>query len=169
MKPRNPFSTRLRRVGAFGCGLLASACATLASPTPELLAPIDQALSGDLQRLASEAEVGDPRAQLAMSIVAAHGLHGRPADLSQAAIWRGRALAHRRMMPITQYTAAFDGQASRVNVIHVPVSEIPLGQMAVIDRCLASLESRAIDLVGACGDTPESDASRRMAWISAQR
>ena len=168
MKPRNRSSTSLIRVGAVCVALLASSCATLVSPGPELLAPLDQALSGDLSRLTVAAEGGDAQAQLALAIVSAYGLHGQPADRRQAATWRSRALAQRRVMPITQYTAAFNGQPSRVNIIHVPVSAIPAGQIAVIDRCLASLKSPAVASHGLCGDRPEIEAARRVAWANAQ-
>lgn len=168
MKRRNRSSISLGRAATVCGAFLASSCATLVSPGPDLLVPLDQALAGDLSQLTSAAEGGDPQAQLAMSIVAAHGLRGRPADPRQAATWRSQALAQRRVTPITQYTAAFNGQPSRVNIIHVPVSAIPLGQIAVIDRCLASLKTRAAASMGVCGDTPESEAARRMAWASAQ-
>jgi len=149
--------------------LLACACATLTSPNAELLSPLDQALSGDLPRLVSAAEAGDPEAQLAMAIIVGHGLHGRRADLLKAAMWRNQALAHRRVMPVTQYTAAFNGQPSRVNIIHVPVSGIPSGQITVLDRCLASLEAQGAAPTGMCGDTAERDAARRTAWANARR
>lgn len=103
-----------------------------------------------------------------MAIVAAHGLHGRGPDPLEAETWRAQALAQRRVAPITQYTAAFNGQPSRVNIIHVPVSRIPAGQVAALDRCLASLAGRA-GSAGLCGRTPESDAARRSAWSNALR
>lgn len=166
MKLKKWFSTRPMLVLAGLAGVV-SACATIA-PTAGMLAPLDRALASDLPLLREQAEAGDAEAQLAMSIVAAHGLRGRVSDAGEASFWLRRALANRRIMPITQYTAAFNGNPSRVNIIHTPVAVIQPGQVAAIDRCIDVLRG-GTGAPGACGATPGEAEARRVAWSEARR
>ena len=169
MRRKSRFSTRtFPRAATLGGFLALSACATVSQPAAETLAPLDLALLSEASVLRSQADAGDPQAQLAMSIVTTHGLHGERAAPQAGAEWLSRAMASRGVMPITQYTAAFNGQPSRVNIIHVPISNISPGQVQAIDRCVAALVA-ASDRGHACGETRESRAARQIAWARARR
>lgn len=144
------------------------ACQTLVtSPSlAERLAPLDRALTTSPAELEGAAASGDAEAQFSLSLVLSYGLHGHPTDQHKATDWRARALANRRFMPITQYTAAFNGQPSRVNIINVPTYDVSPAETMAVDACIAWLTGR-IASDGACGD-PEQ-ATRRMAlWKSSQ-
>lgn len=112
-------------------------------------------------------QVGDAEAQFALSLVWGHGLHGYPTNLSKAAEWRAKALSNRRFMPITQYTAAFNGQPSRVNIINVPTYDVTLAEATAVDACIAWLSGRTI-AASACGEGTET-ARRRNLWAEALR
>lgn len=169
MKPLNRRSTRRLQILA-GAALAAGlgACHTLAASTPlvELLAPLDQALVEAPEGLERRATAGDAKAQLSLSLVLAYGLNGQAQDRAAADDWRRRAIASRRFIPITQYTAAFNGQTSRVNVINVPTYDVSPAQVAATDACAAWLSGRPSPL-GACGDADEP-AHRMALWQTAQ-
>lgn len=124
----------------------------------EQLAPLDLALSGAPDAVEARANSGDGQAQLAMSIVSMYGLHGRTPDIVAASRWRDQALANRRFMPITQYTAAFKGSPSRVTIINVPVQTISAAQWEAVNRCSALLSGLAVGDITACGG---ADKTRR--------
>lgn len=159
MKPPN--RRRSTRVCA-AVGLAAStglaACQSLvpAVPLSEQLAPLDLALSEAPDAMEARAKSGDGQAQLAMSIVSMYGLHGRTPDIVSAGRWRDQALANRRFMPITQYTAAFNGSPSRVNIINVPVQTISAAQWQAVNRCSALLSGLVVDDLTACGGADET-------------
>lgn len=142
-----------------------SACQSLVTTVPlsEQLAPLDMALSEAPDALEGRATGGDGQAQMAMAIVSAYGLHGRAPDILAAGRWREQAQANRRFMPITQYTAAFNGAPSRVNIINVPVQTISAAQWQAVDRCLAILSGEVVGDEDACGDAGES-RRRQAAW-----
>jgi len=133
------------------------------APLSEQLAPLDMALSEASVVLEGRAAGGDGQAQMAMAIVSAYGLHGRAPDILAAGRWRGQALANRRFMPITQYTAAFNGSPSRVNIINVPVHTLSAAQWQAVDRCLAILSGEVVGDEDACGDARER-RRRQAAW-----
>lgn len=145
-----------------------AACQTLVV-TPSLserLAPLDRALTSKPAELEAAATSGDGEAQFGLSLVWAHGLYGYPVDPNKAAEWRAKALANRRFIPITQYTAAFNGQPSRVNIINVPTYDLTLAETMAVDACIAWLAGRTAS-DGVCGDAQQ--ATRRMAlWKSSQ-
>ncbi|MNH53290.1 hypothetical protein D3C87_1567830 [compost metagenome] len=145
------------------------ACQTLVT-TPSLserLAPLDRALASKSAELEAAAASGDGEAQFGLSLVWEHGLHGYPVDMNKAAEWRARALANRRSMPITQYTAAFNGQPSRVNIINVPTYDLTPAEAMTADACIAWLTGRRAG-AEACGE--EADAARRRnLWNAASR
>ncbi|MNH80099.1 hypothetical protein D3C73_324320 [compost metagenome] len=144
------------------------ACQTLVT-TPSLseqLAPLDRALSSKPVELEAAAASGDGEAQFGLSLVWGHGLHGYPLDINKAAEWRAKALANRRFMPITQYTAAFNGQPSRVNIINVPTYDLTPAEAMAADACIAWLKERSSS-IEVCGDTSEADR-RMVLWRSAR-
>lgn len=143
-------------------------CASIAAPVSlsDLLKPLDMALEQSPTDLAARAKAGDGQAQLAMSIVSRHGLNGSEQDSVGAADWMSQATSNRRILPITQYTAAFNGQPSRVNLIHVPVAAVSSAQIQAVERCIDEL-SRDIRSAPACGDDPAAQSARRRAWIAA--
>jgi hypothetical protein len=133
----------------------------------ERLAPLDRALTSKPAELEAAATSGDAEAQFGLSLAWAHGLHGFSVDQNKATEWRLKALANRRFVPITQYTAAFDGQPSRVNIINVPAYDLTQSETTAVDACIAWLSGRA-SATEACGE--ESDAARRRSlWAAAQR
>lgn len=149
-------------------GICLAACQTLVTSAPlaELLAPLDVAMSEQPGTIEARAQNGDGQAQLAMAIIDEHGLQGRSPDRASAAQWRLRALENRRFMPITQYTAAFNGQPSRVNIINVPVQSISIAQWQAVDKCVALLSGVLTEASEACGDA-ERTLQRRAVWRQA--
>ena len=140
------------------------ACQTLVT-TPSLserLAPLDRALASKPAELEAAAISGDGEAQFGLSLVWEHGLHGFPVDMNKAAEWRAKALANRRFMPITQYTAGFNGQPSRVNIINVPTYDVTPAEAMTADACIAWL-SGTTTADDACGGGPNA-ARRRALW-----
>ncbi|MBB1178564.1 hypothetical protein DSM05_05300 [Pseudomonas sp. FW305-3-2-15-E-TSA4] len=135
-----------------------AACQSLVTAVPlsEQLAPLDMALSEDPDAVEARANSGDGQAQLAMSIVSMYGLHGRTPDIVAAGRWRDQALANRRVMPITQYTAAFNGSPSRVSIINVPVQTISPVQWQAVDQCLTLLSHGLAMNTIVCGSADES-------------
>lgn len=168
MVPRMPRpSTKGLSLAVVTVAAALAGCAALVTPLPlaDMLMPIQRAISTDAERLNQEAAAGDAQAQLALSIALAYGLGGRAVQPAEAAVWRSRALSARTYQPITQYTAAFNGQPSRVNIINIPQPAITPLQVKNIDRCLAVLTERISDAV-ACGDDDEG-ARLRSDWASA--
>ena len=166
MKPLNrPRSTRVcAAVGlAAATGLVACQSLVTTVPLSEQLAPLDMALSEVPDAVEARANSGDGQAQLAMSIVSMYGLHGRTPDILAAGRWRDQALANRRFMPITQYTAAFNGSPSRVNIINVPFQTISAAQWQAVDRCSVLLSGVGVGEAAACGDADET-RKRQADW-----
>lgn len=149
-------------------GICLAACQTLVTSAPlaELLAPLDVAMSEQPGTIEARAQNGDGQAQLAMAIIEEHGLQGRTPDRTSAVQWRQRAQENRRFMPITQYTAAFNSQPSRVNIINVPVQSISAAQWQAVDKCVALLSSVVVEDPEACGGVDET-RQRRMTWVQA--
>lgn len=147
-----------------------SACQSLVTAVPlsEQLVPLDMALSETPDAVETRANSGDGQAQLAMSIVTTYGLHGRTPDIIAAGRWRDQALANRRFMPITQYTAAFNGSPSRVNIINVPVQTISAAQWQAVNRCVVWLSGDPAVTSAACGEAAEAER-RKAAWAETWR
>lgn len=145
-------------------GALVSGCATLrADVQDEFLAPLEMALTGTPDQLAGQAATGDPTAQIAYALVLEHGFHGVTPSWADAARLRDLAMAPRGTTPITQYTAAFDGRPSRVNLIYVPAGGISPAQLGVIRSCVSDLQ-----LAGGagCGQGDRAQAIRAH-WFKA--
>jgi len=161
MVPRMPRPLTMATT-ALAAALGVAGCAALVVPVPieELIAPVRSAASTDPVELERMALAGEPHAQLALSIVLAHGLSGRATDTIGAEHWRRRALSAATTVPITQYTAAFNGQPSRVNIINVRQAAIMPAQLAAIDRCVALLAGQGED-PRACGSGVDADALRQ--------
>lgn len=138
-------------------------CQTLPVDVDGQLAPLDRALADRPSEIERSAGAGDVEAQLAMAILNGRGIRGYRIDELRAADWRQRALAARHTIPITQYTAAFNGQPSRVNIINLQVSAVTPGQLNAIDSCLDLLAGRRETVANACG-SPEATLRRRSAW-----
>ena len=167
MKPLT--SRRSTRLGT-GAGLAVAAAALAACqslvttvPLSQQLAPLDLALSEAPDALEAQAHSGDGQAQLAMVIVSTYGLAGRRPDAAAASRWRQQARSNRRYMPITQYTAAFNGSPSRVNIINIPVQAISDAQWQAVGRCVAVLAGDGVNGQSACGDAEET-RRRQTAW-----
>lgn len=169
MKPPNRRrSTRVWAAVGLATATGLAACQSLVTTVPmsELLAPLDMALSEAPDAVEARANSGDGQAQLAMSIVSMYGLHGRAPDILAAGRWRDQALANHRFMPVTQYTAAFNGSPSRVNIINVPIQTISAGQWAAVERCLVLLAGGPEARAPACG-TPTEAQDRLSRWSKA--
>ena len=142
-----------------------AACQSLVTTVPlsDQLAPLDLALLEAPEAIEARANSGDGQAQLAMAIITFYGLAGRRRDAAAADRWRGQARSNRRFMPITQYTAAFNGSPSRVNIINVPVQAISPAQWQAVERCIALIAGGDTSDQNACGDANEFQ-HRRAAW-----
>lgn len=171
MKPPKPRrSTRVRAAVCLTAATALAACQSLVTEVPlsEQLTPLDMALSEAPDAVEARANSGDGEAQLAMSIVSMYGLHGRAPDILAAGRWRDQALANRRFMPITQYTAAFNGSPSRVNIINVPIQTIPAAQWQAVNRCVIWLSGDPAVTSAACGGGAEAKR-REAAWAKIWR
>lgn len=69
-------------------------------------------------------------------------------------------------MPVTQYTAAFNGQPSRVNMIYLPRYEVTAQTDQLLARCAAGLEAGDTGVV--CGDAATTEDLRAL-WEQARR
>lgn len=149
-----------------GIGL--TGCAALVTPgdPADLAEPVRLAATADPAELRASAEQEDARAQQALALVLAYNLNGGGFDPTASTTWRVRSMIARGTTPITQYTAAFNGQPSRVNLINVPRYDITAQHDQFIARCAAGLE--AGDPAPVCGDTPTTEALRDL-WKRAQR
>lgn len=101
-----------------------------------------------------------------MAIIVAHGLYGETPNKGAALHWRTQALQNRRFMPITQYTAAFNGAPSRINIINVAVPTFPIGQLETVDRCVAWLAGDLAISPSVCGAVVDAER-RKAAWREA--
>lgn len=97
------------------------------------------------------------QAQLAMVIIVAHRLHGRVPDKDLAALWNIRVAQKGRVLPVTQYTAAFKGIPSRVNIINIAVPAVSNVQVSAVHRCVAWLIGDPAVASNAYGDGPEAE------------
>ena len=160
-------STRTNLALILGGVLSLGGCASVVSPTDTLgaLGPVEAALTKDRHSLEVAAQGGDAQAQMALSIVLAYGLGGSP-SFSEAQTWRARAVQPRGTQPITQYTAAFNGAPSRINIINIPRYDISSAQIVLIDRCTGWLSGRAVN-PAACG-TLEASAALKERWDRAR-
>lgn len=144
------------------------ACQSLVAPPSlsERLAPLDRALTSKPADLEAAAASGDAVAQFGLSLAWGHGLHGFPVDQNKAAEWRLKALANRRFVPVTQYTAAFNGQPSRVNIINIPTYDLTQAETMAVDACIAWLSGRT-SATETCDEGPDV-ARRRSLWTVAK-
>ena len=168
-RPKRPSISRLLPTAGLVLVVGLGACQTLVT-TPSLserLAPLDRALTSKPAELEAAAASGDGEAQFGMSLVWGYGLHGYSLDMNKAAEWRAKALSNRRFMPITQYTAAFNGQPSRFNIINVPIYDLTPAEAIAADACIAWLSGRTLAASG-CGEGTET-ARRRNLWADASR
>lgn len=144
--------------------LVVGGCATTGMSGEQTLKAIELAL-GDQATLRAAADEGDALAELGLAIVLQNGLHGVEIDREAAAGWRMRAVTSRGSMPITQYTAAFKGQPSRVNVVYVPRYDVHPVQLRAVDACVAVLNGESMER--ACGSEAQT-ASMVTAWRAAK-
>ena len=150
-------------VSVFASVLGLGACVGLGTPVDlaSMLRPIEVASSRDPGVIRSEAQNGDGQAQLALWLVLSYGLGDVGASPVEAGLWRARALGSRGVIPITQYTAAFNGQPSRINIINVPRYDVPPVQLELIERCIAYLNS-AIGDPSTCGGEERAQELSRL-------
>lgn len=163
--PTSPHSTKVWTAVCLAAASSVAACQNLVTTVPlsDQLVPLDMALSDGPETIEARANSGDGQAQIAMVIVSAYGLGGRKPDVVAASQWQEQAQTNRRFMPITQYTAAFNGSPSRVNIINVPIQAISAAQWQAVDRCVALLSGEAARDQSACGDAEQS-RRRQVAW-----
>lgn len=170
MKRLTRLSTnRLISTAGFALVVGLGACQSLVTTQSlaERLAPLDRALTSRPGELEAAANSGDAEAQFGLSLVLGYGLYGYPMDINKAGEWRARALANRRFIPVTQYTAAFNGQPSRINIINVPTYDLTQAEAIAADACIAWLTGRTL-VTEACGEGPET-ARRRSLWAAATK
>ena len=150
---------------AVAAAMALSGCATLVEGQREaMLETVRMAAVGDPADLLADARAGDARAQHAYAVVVQYGLHGVPADPLEAEAWRARAMAQRGTTPISQYTPAFNGQPSRVNLIYVPRYDMTVHEISVVAACAAALDAGSPG--PACGDA-ETAVDLALVWAAA--
>lgn len=144
-------------------------CAALVTPVrpADLTTPVRLATTTEPELLRARAEQNEAPAQRALSLVLAYGLNGGRVDAAESAAWRTRSLQARASIPITQYTAAFNGQPSRVNMIYVPRYGVTAQSDQLVARCAAGLDSgdQRDDVCGNAATTSEL----RDLWTQARR
>lgn len=102
------------------------------------MAPLNAALARTPESLRSDAQAGSAQAQFALALAYRYGLN-TPPDPVESATWRDRAFASRGYTQVTSYTAAFNGQPSRVNLINVPRYELTPAMAEPAEACAAAL------------------------------
>lgn len=101
-------------------------CASLAA-AGDPYAPLKLAFGEPVDALRARADGGeDAQAAWAMHFLTLHGLRGVRRDAAEAERFRRASLP--RQITITQYTAAFNGAPSRVNLIPVTVGGVRNGE-----------------------------------------
>lgn len=167
MIPTRPHSIR-RLFAPIALAAALASCAALVTPgnPVDLAEPVRLAATADPGELRVRAEQNDARAQQALALVLAYDLNGGGFDPTASAAWRVRSMGARGTRPITQYTAAFNGQPSRVNLVYVPRQDITAQHDQFIARCAAGLE--AGDPAPVCGDASTTEALRDL-WTRAPR
>lgn len=158
---RRAFVPAVLAIGLAGCAGLV----TPADPA-DLAEPVYLATTTAPAQLRALADHDDARAQQALSLVLAYDLNGGGLDPAASADWRMRSMRARGNTPVTQYTAAFNGQPSRVNIIYVPRYDITAQHDQFIARCAEGLA--AGDPLPVCGDAATT-ASLRPLWAQARR
>lgn len=148
---------------------LVTGCATLTPPDRQMLVePIRSAAETSPETLRTQAEAGDPQAQIALSLAHKFGLNGLVRNESEAQVWRRRALAARGSSPVLQYVPAFDGQPARTHIVNVPQGGVSPVQVAVVEQCATALEDAASSGQAACGGS-QMTAHLQMLWRIARR
>ena len=164
MSPSTPRrSTRVWPILAAAFSLAGCHTLVAVAPLEDQLTPLDLALSAPIASVEADAEGGDANAQVAMWLIRSHGLNGARMQPMSAELWRQRAQSNHRVQPITQYTAAFNGQPSRVNIINVPMQTIPSAQWSALEACVSLLAGSPGSDGRACGDD-EALSRRQFAW-----
>lgn len=158
---RHALTSAILAIGLSGC----AAFVTPGNPA-DLAEPVRLATTANPGELRVRAEQNDARAQQALALVLAYDLNGGGFDPTASTAWRVRSMGARGTRPITQYTAAFNGQPSRVNLIYIPRQDITAQHDQFIARCAAGLE--AGDPAPVCGDASTTEALRDL-WARAQR
>lgn len=127
---------------------LAAGCATVSDTDPATAVasdPLLAAFSTRIETLESQAQGGNPTAQLALSIVRAEGLRGVAPDPEAAGEWRRRALAAGAPTAITQYIPGINGAPGRTALIMVPGRGLSAAGIRRVDDCVAILNARSSD------------------------
>ena len=127
---------------AVSAALLAGACAStipLHTPDPVVAGIVSLAMTTPVRDLAIPLDAADAREQYALGSAYDHGLNGLPVFPVMAEYLHARALAARGVMPITQYTPAFNGAPSRVNIVYIPRHDLDQARAAAVDMCFATL------------------------------
>ncbi len=136
----------VRSGGARGLGaaliILLAGCVSLPLSADRQLAfcrSIEMALEQSPAALRENADAGDGHAQLALSIVQAHGLNGAAVDPAAAAYNRGRALASRGTTTTAIYVPGYLKVPGHTQLISVPVSDVSESEERTVDTCVAIL------------------------------
>lgn len=135
--------------------LLLAGCVSLPLSADRQLAfcrSIDMALAQSPAALRASADAGDGHAQLALSIVQAHGLNGAPVDSTAAAYNRGRALASRGTTTTAIYVPGYLKVPGHTQLISVPVTDVSESEARTVDRCVELLVMPVQDPRSPMGD-----------------
>ncbi len=136
----------VRPRGAYGLGavvvLLLAGCVSLPLSADRQLAfcrSIEMALEQSPAALRESADAGDGHAQLALSIVQAHGLNGESVDEAAASINRNRAMASRGTTTTAIYVPGYLKVPGHTQLISVPVTDVSAIEAQTVDACVALL------------------------------
>lgn len=122
--------------------LLAASCAStmpLNASDPVVAGIVNQALVTPFPDLTAALWSTDAQSQYALGSAYEHGLNGAPEFPLLAEHFHARALAPRGVTPITQYTPAFNGAPSRVNIVYIPRHDLDQARAAAVDMCFNAL------------------------------
>src|SRR5690606_24241787 len=109
------------------------------APDPVVAGIVNLALTTPFVDTAAPSWSTDAQSQYALGSAYEHGLNGAPEFPVLAEYFRTRALAPRGVMPITQYTPAFNGAPSSVSIIYIPRHDLDQARAATVDLCFAAL------------------------------
>lgn len=124
---------------------------------------LQMALRSSPQSLQVQADQGDGRSQLALSLVYEFGLHGVQRDNQRAVELKTQALKRRGNTAITQYIPGINGKPGRTAIINMPKYDVSAVDVRKNEICAQELAAGRGAETQACGD-PENAALLGTLW-----
>ncbi len=137
-------------------------------PSEEDFLAFDQATTGDVRDVLRAAEAGDVAAQYAVSLIALHGLQGRPVSLEVSASFLTRANSQPpfETETVTRIVPGPQGERARASVVERSVNARVQAYSRAYIQCIGEILGTRQDLE-ACGTNAESRERRKAAWREA--